>query len=305
MIERILTVGGNAATRLLTEFYMFEDDHDTWFVDANVSATGHGESWNHPFLTMEEAFNAISSGDTIRFRGKIKEQLTTPVQVFDVTVIGEGNRPRHADSTPSGGEEAANSWTEPAAEAGTTPLVKVIQQGWRFMNILFYGGDDNACIQFFRDGGSGDDERDSSHGEVIGCRFASGYDAIENSGGVSNVKIEDNIFASMTNYAIKYTVGAGIGNLQDWKIKDNHFYSNVNWMGEWPSQYAVITGNTVMNTTTLLIDTSGGSKNVIVDNVFNILATDFEPNGNVKGDSTDVWSNILRDTIQTGEPAND
>lgn len=275
----------------------------TWYVDANIAESGAGTDWSTSFKTMGEAFAVIGSGDTIRFRGKILEQLTTPAQVFDVTVIGEGNRPRHADSTPAGGEEAANSWTEPVTEAETTPLVKVQQQGWRFENILFYGGDDNSCIQFFRDGGSGDDERDGSHGEVIGCRFASGYDGIEDSGGTSNVLIQDCAIASMTNYAIKHTTGAGIGNLLDWRIKDNDFYLNANWMGTWGSNGAIITGNSVMNTTTLLIDTSAGTRNVIVGNVFNIAADSFDPTGNVTGDATDVWSNTLLDAIETGLPA--
>ena len=276
----------------------------TWYVDANIGSSGAGTSFAAAFKTMAEAFAAVSSGDTIRFRGKILEQLTTPAQVFDVTVIGEGNRPRHADSTPAGGEEATNSWTEPAEEAETTPLVKVQQQGWRFVNILFYGGDDNACIQFFRDGGSGDAERDGSHGEVIGCRLASGYNGVEDSGGTSNVLIEDCIINSMTNYAIKHTTGAGIGNLLDWKIKDTLFFSNANWIGTWASQNAIITGNKVIKTTTLLIDTSGGSYNTITGNVFSIAAASFDPDGNVTGDATDVWSNTLIDTIETGLPTN-
>jgi len=276
----------------------------TWYVDANIGASGAGTSWTAAFKTMAEAFAVIGSGDTIRFRGKILEQLTTPAQVFDVTVIGAGNRPRHADSTPAGGEEATNSWTEPAEEAAATPLVKVQQQGWRFENILFYGGDDNSCIQFFRDGSSGDDERDGSHGEVIGCKFASGYDGIEDSGGTSNVLIKDCVIASMTNYALKHTTGAGIGNLLDWRIKDNDFYLNANWMGAWGSNGAIITGNTVINTTTLLIDTSSGTRNTVVGNVFNIAAASFDPDGNVTGDATDVWSNTLLDGIETGLPAN-
>src|SRR5512146_467607 len=71
-----------------------------WYVDASRSGTGTGTSWDDAFLTMAEAFAKIGSGDSIYFVGKVKEQLTTPVQVFDVRVIGMGNRPRHADSTP-------------------------------------------------------------------------------------------------------------------------------------------------------------------------------------------------------------
>ena len=303
--ERVLTVGGNQATRPLTDFYTFQSDKDTWYVDANVSATGHGKSWDHPFLTMAEAFAAVSSGDTIRFRGKILEQLTTPAQVFDVTVIGEGNRPRHADSTPDGGQEAANSWTEPVAEEALTPLVKVQQQGWRFINILFYGGDDNSCIQVFRNGAAGDLERDGSHTEIIGCRFASGYDGVEDSGGCFNVKIDDCVFMAMTHYAIAQVTGAGIGTLSNWEVTNNRFLNNANWMGPtWSGNYNKIMNNEVLNTATILIDTSAGTNNTIVGNVFNIAAASFDPAGNVTGDATDVWSNTLLDAIETGLPAN-
>ena len=304
-MERVLTIRGNAPTRPITDFYMLDNGHDTWYVDANVSATGQGKSWANPFLTMAEAFAAVSSGDVIRFRGKIKEQLSTPVQVFDVTVIGEGNRPRHADSTPDGGQEAANSWTEPVDEVALTPLVKVQQQGWRFINILFYGGDDNSCIQVFRDGGADDDERDASHTEILGCRFASGYDGVEDSGGCFNVKIDNCIFMAMTHYAIAQVTGAGIGTLLQWEVTNNRFIGNANWMGPaWSGNYNKITGNEVLNTTTLLIDTSGGANNTIVGNTFNIAAADFDPAGLVTGDATDVWSNTLLDAIETGLPTN-
>ena len=71
----------------------------TYYVDAyDGDNNNDGRAWATPFLTMAAAFAVLSSGDTIRFRGKVTEQLTTPVQVFDVTVIGDANRPRHADA---------------------------------------------------------------------------------------------------------------------------------------------------------------------------------------------------------------
>src|SRR3972149_3825866 len=69
-----------------------------WFVDAKSGSDGNrGESAERPFLTMDKAFDMIDSGDVIIFRGKVREELTTPSGVFDVTVIGAANRPRHAD----------------------------------------------------------------------------------------------------------------------------------------------------------------------------------------------------------------
>src|SRR4051812_35457516 len=74
----------------------------TYYVDTNSGVdTNNGKSWSSAFLTMAKAFSVLVSGDRIVFVGNVREQLTTPVQVFDVQIIGAGNRPRHADSTPA------------------------------------------------------------------------------------------------------------------------------------------------------------------------------------------------------------
>ena len=274
-----------------------------YFVDANASSGGDGSTWAKAFRTMAAAFAVLASGDTIFFRGKIREQLTTPVQVFDVTIVGAGNRPRHADSTPAGGEIAANSWTVPTSPAATTPCVKVLQQGWRFVNVLFYSHTDAASILLYRDGGSGNAERDASHAEILGCRFASGRDGVEQSGGCFNVKIDKCVFMAMSGYAIKHTAGAGIAAPLQWEITNNRFLRCANWMGTWDAHNFKITGNEILETTTLLINTGGGTYNTIVGNTFSIAAADFDPTGNVTGDATDVWSNTLIDSIETGLPA--
>lgn len=143
-----------------------------WFVDANATSNGNGKSPKSAYSTMAQAFSSVASGDIIYFVGKIQEQLITPVNVFDVTVIGCGNRPRHADATPVGGSYAAATWAAPATPTAATPLVQVIQQGWRFVNILFAGSAGCPSINFVRNAAAGDLERDGSHGEVINCRFA-------------------------------------------------------------------------------------------------------------------------------------
>ena len=79
-----------------------------WFVDTSYGGNGTGKSPKTAFSTMQRAFDNVQSGDVIYFVGKVTEQLVTPVQVFDVTVVGAGNRPRHADATPDGGNHAAS-----------------------------------------------------------------------------------------------------------------------------------------------------------------------------------------------------
>lgn len=146
----------------------------TWFVDANYGADGNsGKDWDDAFETMEEAFDNLASGDTIYFTGKILESLVTPVQVFDVSVIGVGNRPRHADATPEGGGYTTAQWGPTAGGTAAQATVRVLQQGWRFQNILFTMIDTNAAgVEIVRNAASGDDERDASHCVVVGCRFA-------------------------------------------------------------------------------------------------------------------------------------
>jgi hypothetical protein len=281
----------------------------TYYVDPDAGSSSYnGLSWATAKATMAQAFALLNSGDTVYFRGKIREQITTPVQVFDVTIIGAGNRPRHADAEPAPtGGHGTNTWTTPVSAAATTPLCKVLQQGWRFVNILFAGPTDAACVLLFRDGGAANAERDASHAHFYGCRFASGQTHIEQSGGCYNVRIENCSFASATGQALKSTAGAGIAIVQEWEILNNRFYQNANNAVFAMQRFRWI-GNTFTSTTTGVLNTDGGDAsaghNIILNNAFDIAAADFDPAGGVTGDATDLWSNYLKDAIETGLPAN-
>lgn len=278
----------------------------TYWVDANDGSDSNGGlAPDAAFLTMAKAFSVIASGDTIYFSGKIREQITTPVQVFNVTVIGVGTRPRHADSTPAGGEINSNTWTTPLSAAAATPLVKVLQQGWVFENILFAGPTDAASILLYRDAGAGDLERDASHAVIAGCRFASGQDGVEQSGGCYNVVIQDNEFDDLTGFCIKNTAGAAVTASYRWKILRNRFSKCANWIGAWNGNTFEINDNHISQITTELIDLSGGTGfNQILRNSFDIASANFDPAGGVTGKAGDVWSNYLTDTIETGLPTN-
>lgn len=265
---------------------------------------GSGKSWARATATLDAAFDRLESGDTIVVAGDIREQLTTPAQVFDVTIVGAGNRPRHADSSPAPlGGQGAVKWRAPAVPVAATPLVTVLQQGWRFQNILFAGPTDAACIQLFRNGGAGDLERDASHAEILTCRFASGRDGVEQSGGCYNVKIADSAFHDLTGTALKTTAGAGIAAPYRWEILRNRFAGCVNLMGAWSARQFVIKWNDVKEITTLYLNLSGGSHNTVVDNTFDVTAANFDPTGNVRGSTTDSWANYLIDAYEVGLPA--
>ena len=277
----------------------------TWYVDASAAhTTGDGKSWAQAFLTMAEAFAAIGSGDTIYFHGKVKEQISTPVEVFDVKVIGAGNRPRHIDGTVKAGSESAAMWTTPAIPVTTTPLCKVLQQGWRFENILFAGPSAAACVQVYTDAGSGDDERSGGHAEFINCRFASGQDGIEDSGGTGYCGVYNCLFQAMTGSAIKSTAGAG-GTMGSWEVIGNRFEHCALAIKvlafHWNIQY-----NTFMDITTGGVNlASGGTgeSNVVMHNYFNVAQADWDNAAEFYGNATDVWGdNYTTDAVNQGVP---
>lgn len=267
------------------------------FVAGNAigSDSNDGLSWDKPYLTMQKAFDNVASGGVIFFRGNIREQIDTPAGVFDVSVIGYGNRPRHADAHTTNGGYSANTWKTPASEAATTPLVRVLQQGWRFVNILFAGPSDDACIVLYRDAGAGDAERDASHAEIIGCRFASGQDGIHVVE-VSNVLIQDCQFHELTGHAVLGVAGAGIANPLRGRFLDNivqgcanGFYVSCN---QWVIQRNVFDDGETPNTTTVL-DTKGpganGANNIVTDNVLQVATANFNT-PDVVGGTGDVWT---------------
>lgn len=268
---------------------------NTWFVNAYAGADGNdGKSPLTPMLTMTEAFSRIASGDVINVAGKITEQLVTPVNVFDVWVNGMGNRPRHADSAPVGGNLMAAQWAPPAS-GGTAAqaTVRVIQQGWRFTNILFTSIDANAgCIEVVRNAASGDDERDGSHAEILGCRF-SGTGIGVKLGATSftenpfNVLIEGCTFNNMSKgiYATSCQPNGA-------QILDNYFFGNtVNITAKF--QASLIRGNTIGQFTASGnsggIDLTGGiATNVIT---LNYLSGTYSIAGGYKGAGAgDEWA---------------
>lgn len=241
-----------------------------WFVDAKVGSDGNrGNTLGRPFQTMDKAFDMIDSGDVIIVRGKIREQLVTPAGVFDVTVIGASNRPRHADdhsesSSPGRGSSGA-TWMAPAS-GGTAAqaTVRVIQQGWTFRNILFAAIDTNAAmIEIVRNAGADSDERDASHTSVLGCKFAGAGVGVR-SGATSftenttNCLIEGNTFLSNT-YGIRQT--AGFGGL-NWQIRNNDFITCTNDIVG-PFTGCKIDGNRMSLAPTGCIVLTGGGSNMV------------------------------------------
>jgi hypothetical protein len=285
----------------------------TWYVHATDGSDGDsGKSWDTAFLTMAKAFNNIKSGDTIYFAGKIKEQLTTPAQVFDVTIVGAGTNTRHADDAPANlGGKATATWTTPDSATAATPLVKVLQQGWRFENILFASlatsNDSNAAVELYRDQGAGDAERDSGHASFYRCRFASGHGGIHDTGGNVNVRVEECRFEALTGYCILGVGNVGVGQ-SDWHIRGNTFDGFTNGVkiaafGCRIQDNTFTDGGTPNTTFVLNTSNGGGSDNFIVYNFFQTATANFNT-PDVVGNATDVWFNVSIDATSAGVGGN-
>lgn len=219
----------------------------SWFVDASIGTSGDGKSPQTAFSTMERAFDSLASGDIIYFVGKVTEQLVAPVQIFDVTVVGCGNRPRHADATPAGGNWAAATWAAPATPVAGQALVRVLQQGWRFVNILFAGSAGCASIELVRNAEAGDDERDASHCEILGCRFA-GVDS--------------------TDYGVKFGATSFTEYVNNTLIQDCDFQGCATAIGGTSAYRAQVRGNRFTGNTNCIVGI--GYEALIVNNYIGV-----------------------------------
>ncbi len=274
-----------------------------YWVNGNFGSDGNdGRSPGSPMKTMAAVFLVINSGDIIHMTGNITEQLTTPAGIFDVTIIGEGNLPRNADSFDTNNGFTASTWKFPSSPTAATPLLTIQQQGWRVYNILFSGSlSATAAVQIFRDGGAGDSERDGSHAQIIGCRFDGGVNGIELKGGPNFVQVLGCAFRGFTGKCIMTTTGAGIGTNLNTVIQGNRFFNNTNAIVAALNQSTII-GNVMGVFTTLSISLSGGTgDNVVTQNY--LSGTYSAAGGYDRAAASDQWAgNITPDSGVTTAP---
>lgn len=261
-----------------------------YWVNGNFGSDGNdGLSPQTPMLTMTAVFAKLNSGDIIHMTGNITEQLSTPVGIFDVTIIGEGNLPRNADAFDTNNGYTAATWKFPTSPTAATPLLTIRQQGWRLYNILFSGSlASTAHVLLFRDGGAGDAERDASHAHIIGCRFDGGVVGVQDSGGCAFVQIQGNLFRGFTTAAINAVTGAGIGTLLCWNIEHNRFNGNTNSV-ILPLNQGTVWYNMFGNFTTLSLSLTGGSGNNKVTQNY-LTGTYSVAGGYVRAAAADEWA---------------
>lgn len=293
-----------------------------WYVDGTAGSDGgSGKSAKSPFKTMAKAFSLIRSGDVIHLWGKITEQLQTPAGVFDVTVMGPRAITRHPDQHQAHAEfdgQRSARWSTPSSPTSATPLCQVRQQGWEFWNILWDGltASNVDCLEFYRDAGSGDSERDGSHGRVIGCRFQGGRYGVCQRGGVARIRILQNeflLFSTSGNCAIRasgISGDAGVGTSWGWVIDGNDFLGCLTDIyGRGLSGPRITNNHHHLNglgvTNTVAIDMTSGSEELVARNFMYCDSAEAGViNARFTASSTGIWGpNHYSDKEEYGEPS--
>jgi hypothetical protein len=283
-----------------------------YFVDASnftqkASDGNTGLSPEDPLYTMARAFAIIASngssggsGSVICFIGNVREQISAPLGIFDVTIIGCGNSPRHADAFDGLQGYTAATWRPQASPAAGVPLLTVQSQGWQFMNFLFTGAPANTPgCKIARNSESGDDEIDGGHAQFIGMRF----DACPIGLQVATtgfVQVYGSFFRGCTTAAINTTSG-GPGTNGFWNIEGNRFYDNENHIIA-PLVQSTIKNNDFALFGTDCIDLTGGANNFVGPG--NGFSGTYDNSGGYTESGTDTWAgNFTEAGITTANPA--
>jgi hypothetical protein len=268
----------------------------TWYVDTINGSNAHtGLAPDQAFATVAKAFANIASYDVVVIAGVVKEQVVAPLGVFDVTLVGAGNRPRQATSggVPTGGGAC---WLAPTSPTAATALLELIEQGWTVANMLFSPVAASPCIKLTR----AEDavHPDPSHASILGCRFVGGGAGgigVEDSGGVHNVAIEDCTFQSISGTAILGVAGAGIATPLMNRYARNYFNQCANNI-DIGASHSEFLENHMIHTTTTKLKIAAGGYNTVLKNSFEDTAANIVHAHGYFGIATDAWRNYTSDT---------
>lgn len=263
------------------------------------------------FATIARALEMCDSYDTIVLSGVFREQCVAPDGVFDVKIIGAGNRPRQATSggVPTGG---GASWLSPTTPVATTPLLELVRSGWVISNIQMAPVAASACIRLTRS--ATDDLIDASHCILDNLYLVGGGltgIGIEDNGGCSRVLVQNSRFEAIADSAIKSISTANSVPLA-WLIQDNRFQQNLNDI-KMSLSYAVVQRNRFMTagsgaTNKIISDTFiavQGGNNQILLNQFSNTEAEIAPGNGYTGAASDTWMNYVNNqaALAFGLPA--
>lgn len=275
----------------------FPHSGNVFFVSPHLGNNGFdGSSWDKACATFEALFEKDNfvSGSVVYFNGKVREQVTTPAGVFDVTIIGAGNRPRHADEHTVNGGYSAATWTAPASGSTAAALLTILQQGWRVQNITWQlSGSATDCIELVKTDDSGDDERDGGHFEAIGNKFQNNIVTpaeigISLRGGQGFIGLYNNLFLG---FAEGVGVTGATGGQQGWHEYIGNRFDHCAQGVDVALYHSLVKGNYFYAGATVGLDLTGGADNIVTENVFN---GDYDIN--VAGTSDNWFNNYSLDT---------
>lgn len=263
-----------------------------------------GSSADKPLRTIGQAVSQADDGTTIGLFGVFTEEVTTPLGLNDVTLVGMGNQPRQATTSgvPNGG---GATWLSPTS--GTAALLTIRGQGWRVQNIYLNNSATAApCIDVLN---AGDPPAAASgeHTQILGCVFTGADDGVKLSDGANFITIDGCRFFNFTGSGDTAILAVtGVGTNWGYRLVNNVFYNNVNHLVG-PLVNAQITGNTVTVhgstvTSTIGFDLTGGSGNTVMgnwieDNVTGAVAA-------WTGGTNDGWCNFYSDDgVTSGVPS--
>lgn len=291
-------------------FYFNPFGQGVIFVNGNNGADGqYGDSPTTAVKTMGRAFQLVQSGQTIILEGQLEEQITAPLNVSDVIILGAGTNPRYGNESSFTNAllDYAACWRPASTPVAATPLLTLRQQGWRFINILFDCPSDAAGVLLHR--AEDATNPDPSHASFYGCDFVDGATGIQDIGGSSNVTIDTCRFQRLTSRSI-YTSSTAIALPLQWLVQNNTF-ENVDGGIVVPGSNCVIQNNLFLDGATShyangKINTSGGANNMVINNYTFDAAADIDPAHGYTGSASDVWRTFPIDTadpVVTSPPA--
>lgn len=265
-----------------------------WFVDPFFGkSTNDGRTWATAFSTMAAALTACATGDTIYFRGNVREECVGSNLKFDITIVGCGSL-HHPDQPSSAYDPAGAMWRAPASPTAATPLLEVRGRGWNFINIAFDCPVDKAAVLLQANALSDVSEYDASHASFIGCDFQQGLGAVEDNGGCTHVTFQGCTFRAMTPAGAKAIYGSStaVRLPQNWLIENCNFPGPSASGGNECHIDAALSGSIIrgctfgtVEGTALYIDLTGGGGNIVTGN---LLGGAYEASDYVAG-TADLW----------------
>ena len=291
-----------------------------WYVNGNTTASrgpigsdgNSGRSNLTPFATFARALVFVKSYDIIVVDGVIREQVVTPAEVYNVTVIGGGNlTPRQATSGGVATGGGATFLPPSTGAVATTPLIEVIAAGWSFINLQFSPHTASACVRLTRSAVV--DATDASHALFQNCYFSGGGTTpigIEDNGGCGFVQVLDCRFQNLTSAILSLNTAAAIP--LSWMISDCRFQQNTNDV-KMSLSYGIIRRSNFMTAgsgatnkviSTTFISTQGGNNHILL-NLFSNTEAEIAPGSGYTGAASDTWQNYVNNqaALAFGQPA--